>query len=232
VLNVYGKALLCLDDPCDFSPPVALISQSGGLSTTIANALMLNRHVGLSHIISCGNQAGATLEEYINYFVEDDNTRVIAVFAEGFKQPEKLLTVARKAAERNKPPLFERRLPDVSNAPPPPTWVAAGAEVVDAVFRQGGIARCAYKRADRQHQRFPATVFVHSGGRGIGVRAVGRRLTPVSTRRRMSVSRFQLTGRQNHSCSSGCRLRQHEQSAGRHRRQVRRRQDFSKTPQA
>ena len=43
-----------------------------------------------SHIVSCGNQSGATVEEYINYFVDDDNTRVIAVFVEGFKQPTTL----------------------------------------------------------------------------------------------------------------------------------------------
>ena len=89
VLNVFGKApLFASTIPQGFlAGPVALVSQSGGLSTTIANALMFNRHVGLSHIVSCGNQAGATVEEYFNYFVEDENTRVIAGFVEGFKQP-------------------------------------------------------------------------------------------------------------------------------------------------
>ena len=72
-----------------YAGPVALVSQSGGLSTTFANALMLNRHVGLSHIVSCGNQAGVTVEEYLNYFVEDGNTGVVAAFVEGFKQPAK-----------------------------------------------------------------------------------------------------------------------------------------------
>ena len=144
VLNVYGKALLFASTipPGFVAGPVALISQSGGLSTTIANALMLNRHVGLSHIISCGNQAGATLEEYINYFVEDQNTRVIAVFAEGFKQPEKLLPVARKAAERNKPVIILKGgRSDVSKraAATHSGSLAGSAEVVDAVFRQGGI---------------------------------------------------------------------------------------------
>src|SRR4030095_7473513 len=76
VLNVHGKApLFASTIPAGFlAGPVALVSQSGGLSTTIANALMLNRHVGLSHIVSCGNQSGATFEEYFNYFVEDENT--------------------------------------------------------------------------------------------------------------------------------------------------------------
>ncbi len=144
VLNVHGKApLFASTIPPGFLPgSVALISQSGGLSTTIANALMLNRRVGLSHIISCGNQSGATIEEYINYFVEDANTRVIAVFVEGFKQPERLLSVARKAAERNKPLIILKGgRSEVSKraAATHSGSLAGAAEVVDAAFRQGGI---------------------------------------------------------------------------------------------
>ena len=177
VLNVYGKApLFASTIPAGFlAGPVALISQSGGLSTTIANALMLNRHVGLSHIISCGNQAGATLEEYINYFVEDANTRVIAVFAEGFKQPEKLLPVAHKAAERNKPLIILKGgRSDVSKraAATHSGSLAGAAEVVDAVFRQGGIVsvRSINELID-SISIFSCDGFVkkYRGGRGIGV---------------------------------------------------------------
>src|SRR5262245_19384898 len=105
VLNVFGKAPLFASlIPQGFlAGPVALVSQSGGLSTTIANALMLNRHVGLSHIVSCGNQAGVTVEEYFNYFIDDEHTRIVAAFVEGFKQPAKLIAVAQKALEHNKP---------------------------------------------------------------------------------------------------------------------------------
>ncbi|HYJ17199.1 MAG TPA: acetate--CoA ligase family protein [Candidatus Limnocylindria bacterium] len=177
VLNVFGKApLFASTIPAGFlAGPVALISQSGGLSTTIANALMLNRHVGLSHIISCGNQAGATLEEYINYFVEDENTRVIAVFAEGFKQPEKLLPVAHKAAERNKPLIILKGgRSDVSKraAATHSGSLAGAAEVVDAVFRQGGIVsvRSINELIDSVSV-FSCDGFVkkYRGGRGIGV---------------------------------------------------------------
>ncbi|HSQ12010.1 MAG TPA: acetate--CoA ligase family protein, partial [Candidatus Deferrimicrobium sp.] len=172
-----GKApLFASTIPAGFlAGPVALISQSGGLSTTIANALMLNRHVGLSHIISCGNQAGATLEEYINYFVEDDNTRVIAVFAEGFKQPEKLLPVAHKAAQRNKPLIILKGgRSDVSKraAATHSGSLAGAAEVVDAVFRQGGIVsvRSINELIDSVSV-FSCDGFVkkYRGGRGIGV---------------------------------------------------------------
>ncbi len=144
VLNVYGKTpLFASTIPAGFlAGPVALVSQSGGLSTTIANALMLNRRVGLSHIVSCGNQSGATFEEYFNYFVEDENTRVIAAFVEGFKQPDKLLAVAQKAAERSKPLIILKGgRSEVSKraAATHSGSLAGAAEVVDAAFRQGGI---------------------------------------------------------------------------------------------
>jgi acetyltransferase len=144
VLNVFGKApLFASTIPAGFlAGPVALVSQSGGLSTTIANALMLNRHAGLSHIISCGNQAGVTVEEYLNYFVEDQNTRVIAAFVEGFKQPAKLMAVAQKALEREKPLIILKggrcevsRRAAVTHS----GSLAGSAEIIDAAFRQSGI---------------------------------------------------------------------------------------------
>lgn len=144
VLNVHGKApLFASTIPQGFLPgPVALVSQSGGLSTTIANALMINRRVGFSHIVSCGNQAGTTVEEYFNYFVEDPNTRVIAAFVEGFKQPEKLAALARKAAVQDKPLIVLKggRSEVSKRAAASHTGSRAGvAEVIDAAFRQGGI---------------------------------------------------------------------------------------------
>ena len=103
---------------------------------------MLNRHVGLSHIVSCGNQAGATVEEYFNYFVDDENTKVIAAFVEGFKQPHKLLEVARKAAASKKPLIILKGgRSEVSQraAATHSGSLAGSAEVIDAAFRQTGV---------------------------------------------------------------------------------------------
>jgi acetate---CoA ligase (ADP-forming) len=177
VLNVHGNApMFASTIPQGFlAGSVALVSQSGGLSTTIANALMLNRRVGLSHIVSCGNQAGASIEEYLNYFVEDDNTRVIAAFVEGFKEPARLLAVARKAAECKKPLIMLKGgLSEVSKraAATHSGSLAGAAEVVDAAFRQGGIV------AVRSLNELIDTVSIFScdgfitkyrGGRRIGV---------------------------------------------------------------
>ena len=177
VLNVFGKApLFASTIPQGFlAGPVALVSQSGGLSTTIANALMLNRHVGLSHIISCGNQAGATVEEYFNYFVEDKNTQIIAAFVEGFKQPHKLLEVARKAAASKKPLIILKGgRSEVSQraAATHSGSLAGAAEVIDAAFRQTGVVsvRSLNELMDAVSV-FSCDRFMkkYSGGRRIGV---------------------------------------------------------------
>src|SRR5262249_59257402 len=83
--------------------PVGLVSQSGGFSHAIAEHLMTQRRVGLSYIVSCGNQAGVTVEDYVEFLVDDADTTVIGVFVEGFKQPDKLRRVAARARERRKP---------------------------------------------------------------------------------------------------------------------------------
>ena len=177
VLNVFGNAPLFASTipPGFLAGPVALVSQSGGLSTTIANALMLNRHVGLSHIVSCGNQSGASFEEYFNYLVEDENTRVIAAFVEGFKQPDKLMAVARKAAARNKPLIILKGgRSEVSQraAATHSGSLAGSAEVIDAAFRQSGIVsvRSLNELIDAISV-FSCETFVthYNGGRRIGV---------------------------------------------------------------
>ena len=177
VLNVFGKAPLFASlIPQGFlAGPVALVSQSGGLSTTIANALMLNRHVGLSHIVSCGNQAGVTVEEYLNYFVEDKNTGVVAAFVEGFKQPAKLMAVAEKAIARNKPLIILKGgRSEVSQraAATHSGSLAGAAEVIDAAFRQGGIVQVrSLNELIDTVSLFSCETFVkrHNGGRRIGV---------------------------------------------------------------
>jgi acetate---CoA ligase (ADP-forming) len=177
VLNVFSKAPLFASaiPPGFLAGPVALVSQSGGLSTTIANALMLNRRVGLSHIVSCGNQSGASFEEYFNYLVDDENTRVIGAFVEGFKQPDKLLAVARKAAAHNKPLIILKGgRSEVSKraAATHSGSLAGAAEIIDAAFRQTGIVsvRSLNELIDAISV-FSCETFVrrYNGGRRIGV---------------------------------------------------------------
>jgi acetyltransferase len=86
--------------------PVAIVSQSGGLGANVFAPLMTDREIGFSHFVSCGNQIGATIEDYIEYFVDDPDVTVIAAVIEQLKNPRKLLRVARTAHARRKSLVF------------------------------------------------------------------------------------------------------------------------------
>jgi len=124
--------------------PVALVSQSGGFSHAIAEHLMQQRRVGLSYIVSCGNQAGVSVEDYVEFLVDDEDTAVIGVFVEGFKQPAKLRRIAARARERRKPLVVLKvgRSEIARQAMLAHTGSLAGTpEIVEAMLRQSGIVQ-------------------------------------------------------------------------------------------
>jgi acyl-CoA synthetase (NDP forming) len=86
--------------------PVAIVSQSGGLGANVFAPLMTDREIGFSHFVSCGNQIGATIEDYVEYFIDDPDVTVIAAVIEQLKNPRKLLRVARLAQARRKSLVF------------------------------------------------------------------------------------------------------------------------------
>jgi acetate---CoA ligase (ADP-forming) len=83
--------------------PVAIVSQSGGFSNVISDPLMLDRGIGCSFLVSCGNQLGVTIEDYLDHLLDDPNTHVIGAFVEGFREPQKLAPVAARARRLGKP---------------------------------------------------------------------------------------------------------------------------------
>jgi acyl-CoA synthetase (NDP forming) len=86
--------------------PVAIVSQSGGLGANVFAPLMTDREIGFSYFISCGNQIGTTVEDYIEYLVDDPDVTVIAAVVEQLKNPHKLISAARTANARRKSLVF------------------------------------------------------------------------------------------------------------------------------
>ena len=82
--------------------PVALVSQSGGLGATAFIPLMADRELGFGYFVSCGNQIGTTIEDYIEYFLDDPDISVIAIVVESLKNPRKLQQLARLALAQHK----------------------------------------------------------------------------------------------------------------------------------
>ena len=75
--------------------PVALISQSGALGGMLASQAE-EKGYGLSAFVSSGNQADLNEADYVEYLAKDPNTRVIALYVEGFRAGRRFLDVARE----------------------------------------------------------------------------------------------------------------------------------------
>ena len=81
--------------------PVALLSQSGASSSAMAEfATMVN--VGLSYLVTLGNEAMITAGHVLDYLVDDPATRAVAVFMETVRNPETFRRAARRAAAAGK----------------------------------------------------------------------------------------------------------------------------------
>jgi acetate---CoA ligase (ADP-forming) len=83
--------------------PIGLVCQSGASAFGPFLVRAIDSGIGYSYIISTGNEADLDFADFARYLVDDDATRVIAGFVEGFKDARKFLEVAQLAAERGKP---------------------------------------------------------------------------------------------------------------------------------
>jgi acetate---CoA ligase (ADP-forming) len=82
--------------------PVGLISQSGNLALELA-AIAEKAGLGFSRFVSVGNQADLGMAELIEELAGHDQTRVIAVYAEDFRDGREFARAALRAFEAGKP---------------------------------------------------------------------------------------------------------------------------------
>jgi acyl-CoA synthetase (NDP forming) len=80
---------------------VAIVSQSGAMAAVLGVSL---HHHGLqiTYSVSTGNEAASGVEEFLEYMIAEEHTRVIATIVEQFRKPKKLLALARRAREAGK----------------------------------------------------------------------------------------------------------------------------------
>ena len=81
---------------------VSMVSQSGGISV-MAHARAEEFGLGFRVTASCGNEAALTLSDFMSALVDDDGTRVIAVYAEGLSDPDAFVEALGYARSRSKP---------------------------------------------------------------------------------------------------------------------------------
>jgi len=122
--------------------PISFISQSGGLGEAILNfGKQLN--LGFSMFASVGNKADISGNDLVNYWAEDEKTRMILMYIENFGNPQNFTQIARRVT-RKKPIVAVKsgRTSQGAKAASSHTGALAGADVgVDALFAQCGVMR-------------------------------------------------------------------------------------------
>lgn len=157
--------------------PIGLICQSGATAFGPFLLRAVDSGIGLSYIISTGNETDLDFSDFARYLLDDPDTRVIAGFIEGFKDADKFLALAKLAAEREKPIVLIKigRSESGARAARSHTAALTGSDALfDAAFKQYGVIRVedyddlletSYLLA---HQRKPKkrgiAVVSHSGG--------------------------------------------------------------------
>lgn len=81
---------------------VAVISQSGAFASNLVDSLR-RRGLGISYMVSSGNEADVTAGEYLGYVATDERTRVVLVYLEGMRDPSAFLGAAGEALRAGKP---------------------------------------------------------------------------------------------------------------------------------
>jgi len=113
---------------------IALISQSGGFIDSVIDSY------GFSLIVSVGNAAGITLEEYIAFADQDKETKVIALYIEGVKDGRKFFNVL-KSIKKPVVAIKAGKIPQLQKAISSHTGSLAGEyRVFSSALRQAGVS--------------------------------------------------------------------------------------------
>ena len=103
------------------------------------------RGLDFSYAVSSGNELNLDLADYINFLVEDKDTKMIACMVEGVRRPDAFLEAARKALEAEKPIVMIKvgRSEAGKEAAQSHTGaLSSDDQVLQAVCKKYGVVRC------------------------------------------------------------------------------------------
>lgn len=129
--------------PTRLAGNVALVSQSGATASYIAE-FAGRQGVGLSYIVSTGNEVDLNVARVVDYLVDDDATRVICLFLETSRDAQTLASAAQRALLAGKPVIaLKIGTSDITarSAQAHTGSLVGDDRVFDAVCRQLGIIR-------------------------------------------------------------------------------------------
>lgn len=97
---------LNLTASADYRPQpggISVISHSGAMIGGVAIEANRRTGVGISRLISAGNEAVTDIADFLDFLVDDDETVSIGLIVEGLRRPERFFAAARRARATGKP---------------------------------------------------------------------------------------------------------------------------------
>jgi len=125
------------------SGAISLVSQSGGILGSLLSRASA-RGIGLAKLISTSNEVDLELADFIDWLVDDEATKVIALYVETVRDTNKFRSAALRAAQAGKPIVAFKigRSEAGAKAAISHTGALAGSDrMYDALFKQTGILR-------------------------------------------------------------------------------------------
>lgn len=122
---------------------IALVSQSGGILGSLLSRAQA-QGIGFSKLIATGNECDLEVADFIDHLVDDDATRVIALYLEGLRKPAAFQAAARRARAAGKAVVafkVGRSEPGARSAASHTGALAGSDAAYDALFRQAGVIR-------------------------------------------------------------------------------------------
>jgi acetyl coenzyme A synthetase (ADP forming)-like protein len=146
--NCLGIAVPRLGLNATFGPrplppgPIGFSSQSGALGLALLEKAS-ERRLGFSSFVSIGNKADVSSNDLLEWWEDDDETKLVLLYLESFGNPQKFARLARRVARR-KPVLALKSGATEAGARAASSHTAALATsdiAVEALFRQAGVIR-------------------------------------------------------------------------------------------
>ena len=146
--NCLGIAVAAPQLNATFGPralppgPIGFSSQSGALGLALLEKAG-ERGLGFSAFVSVGNKADVSSNDLLEYWEDDPDTSVVALYLESFGNPRRFARIARRVA-RTKPILAMKSGTTATGARAASSHTAAlaGSEAaVNALFHQAGVIR-------------------------------------------------------------------------------------------
>ncbi|MFQ5535828.1 MAG: acetate--CoA ligase family protein [Gemmatimonadota bacterium] len=122
--------------------PMSFMSQSGAMGVTILD-YAAEYGIGIRHFVSVGNKADVSGRHLLEYWEQDEGTKVVLMYLENFGDPRRFIPLARRVA-RTKPIVVVKsgRTASGARAAASHTGALAGADVAtDALLAQAGVLR-------------------------------------------------------------------------------------------